>query len=443
MKHQSHITAHRRASVETPQVGHKFATRQARLPSASAKGTEFDNQPGLNSPVVVRLCLASVLVGCTGAFQVFAPGGSAVFVYAPLLLACWLIIIQIISPVALPRERWSELLPLLLLCLGPALSILWSAFPQKTTSDIITLLVFGLLGIVISKYISFDQRLVTTAYTLGILIGLSVAVVFFAPSYGIDIDSRAIAWRGVFSNKNSLGRVAAIELLVCVFLAVRSQSHRRLMWLAGSCLSVVVLINSDSQTALLAALVGLAVVWIMRLRPWTPVLAARIPSVLLAAYFLLSSLIPAVGPIIAGYVSRDPTLTGRTVLWQLSNQFADQKPITGWGFGAVWQVDGGVGQTISRSLTFIPGSAHNGLIDLRLQLGVIGVILLAIGLWILIRQALSSQAALSGPSHSWKVGYLAVLLTMDLAESTFYFGLTWFLAWIFLSGDRKNTRRYS
>lgn len=395
-----------------------------------------------NSPAIVSLCLASVLIGCTGAFQVFAsPGGGGVLVFAPLALACWLIVIQIASPVPFPKERWSELLPLLLLCVGPLLSIMWSDFQQKTATDAITLLVFGLLGISISKYISFDQRLTTTAYTLGMLIGLSVLVVFLAPSYGIDVDSRAVAWRGIFSNKNSLGRVAAIELLVCAFLVVKSTGGRRLFWVAASVLSVVVLINSDSQTAFLAALVGLALVWVVSLRAWSPSLAVRIPTALLATYFLLSSLVPIVGPVVAGFVSRDPTLTGRTVLWALSEQFADQKPIFGWGFGAVWQTDGGIGQTISRSLTFIPGSAHNGLIDLRLQLGFMGLLLLAAGLWILIRQALSTPRELS--RASWKVGYLAVLLTMDLTESTFYFGLTWFLAWIFLGGDRPKARRFS
>lgn len=405
------------------------------------KAIADSDQLGLRSSVIVRLCLASVLVGCTGAFQVFAPGGSAVLVYAPLLLACWLMVIQLVSPVPLPQESLPELLPLLLLCIGPVFSIFWSAFPQKTATDSITLVVFGLLGILISKYMSFDERITTTAHTLGILIVLSLVVALLAPSYGIDVDSRAIAWRGVFSNKNSLGRVAAIELLLCAFLTVRSSGNRRIFWIAGSLLSLSVLVNSDSQTSLLALLVGLAAVWVVRVRHWTPVVAARVAAALLGAYFLLSNLVPAVGPILAGYVSRDPTLTGRTTLWSLSNEFADQKPVTGWGFGTVWQTDGGVGQTISRSLTFVPGSAHNGLIDLRLQLGAIGVVLLTAGFWVLIRQALSTSSVLA--RHSWQVGYLAVLLTMDLTESTFYFGFTWFLTWIFLSGDRTKTRRFT
>lgn len=360
-------------------------------------------------------------------------------VYLPLLFACWLIFVQLISPIKFPREPWSESIPLILLCFGPMLSVFWSSSPQKTMTDSVTLLILGLLAIAASKYLTFDDRLKITGHTLAFLIVLSLLVVYFAPSYGVDVDSRAVAWRGIFSNKNSLGRVAAIELLISAFLATQARGGRKALWVGAFLTSLFVLVNTDSQTALLAALVGLAFVAITRLRPWLRHRASPVATVLVGSYFMLSALIPVVGPLVATYVSRDPTLTGRTILWALSSEFADQKALAGWGFGAVWQIEGGVGQTISRSLTFLPGSAHNGLIDLRLQLGIFGVLLFAIGLWVLLVQALGSST--SSSRNAWRLGYVTLLLTMDLTESTFYFGFTWFLAWIFLSGDRNKTWR--
>ncbi|UYY80859.1 O-antigen ligase family protein [Arthrobacter sp. YA7-1] len=407
----------------------KASTYRARLQTESG-----ERKPG--SPIVVQLSLASVLVGSTGAFQVFAQtGGGATLVYAPLAVACWLIIIQLLSPVHFPKERWAELLPLLILCLAPTLSVLWSSYQQKTVNDAITLVVFGLLGITISKYLNFETRLRTAALVIGGLLVISVLVVALFPTYGIDNDTRSIAWRGIFLNKNSLGRVAAIELLLAAYLFVKGSGFLRIVWLLSILLSVAVILNSDSQTALVAALAGLAVAFILERRRSRRNLASRFATILVASYLVLSNLIPLAGPIVAGYLSRDTTLTGRTFLWSFANQFADQKPIFGWGFGAVWQTPGGVGDAISQQLTFVPGSAHNGLIDLRLQLGLFGICLFASGLWMLIYRTLKSTNATT--QYPWKIGYVVLLLTMDLAESTFFFGLTWFLAWVFLSDYRS------
>lgn len=380
--------------------------------------------------------LASVLVGSTGAFQVFASSGNgALLVYMPLLIACWLIAVQLVSPIEFPKYPWTEILPLALLCLAPILSTLWSAAPQKTITDAATLLILGLLAIAISKYLDFDQRMRIIGQTLAALIVLSLLVVIISPTYGLDVDSRGVAWRGIFSNKNSLGRVAAIELFVSIFLFLRTARVQRMFWLIVALVSLYVLINSGSQTALVAALVGVASVALSSLYKVLPHRAVPVATILIGGYVGLSALVPLIGPRIAGFVSRDPTLTGRTTLWNLANVFADQKPILGWGFGAVWQLDGGVGQTISRSLSFQPGSAHNGIIDLRLQLGIFGVLLFAIGLWVLLLQALGNET--SSYRNSWKLGYMTLFLTMDLTESAFYFGMTWFLGWVLLSGERN------
>ncbi|MEW1823022.1 O-antigen ligase family protein [Arthrobacter sp. NPDC080031] len=441
MQPQSRKSAGRLATIPGSTRGYDTpAIRQQKRRAASSKfdgrSESLSGEPKSSSPIVVHLSLASVLVGCTGAFQVFAQtGGGAILVYAPLTLACWLILIQILSPVRFPKESWHELLPLFVLCLAPTLSVLWSSYQQKTVNDAVTLIVFGLLGITISKYLNFDARLRTAALVLGGLLVISVLVVILAPIYGIDNDTRSIAWRGVFLNKNSLGRVAAIELLLSAYLFIKASGFLRMAWLLSILLSVLVVLNSDSQTALVAALAGLVVALILERRTYRRNLASRFATILVASYILLSNLIPLAGPIIAGYLSRDTTLTGRTFLWTFANQFADQKPILGWGFGAVWQTAGGVGDAISQQLTFVPGSAHNGLIDLRLQLGLLGIGLFALGLWLLVRRMLKSTSAAA--QYPWKIGYVVLILTMDLAESTFYFGLTWFLAWIFLSDYRS------
>ncbi|HKU25969.1 MAG TPA: hypothetical protein VJQ54_10895, partial [Candidatus Sulfotelmatobacter sp.] len=131
-------------------------------------------------PFIVHLSLTCVLVGSSGAFQVFAPtGGGAILVYAPLAVACWLLVIQILSPVPFPKGQWTVLVPLMILCSTPTLSFFWSGFKQKTMTESVTLLVFALLGITISKHLDFESRIRTAAYILGALVIFSVVVALF------------------------------------------------------------------------------------------------------------------------------------------------------------------------------------------------------------------------------------------------------------------------
>lgn len=387
-------------------------------------------------PVVVQLCLASVLVGCTGAFQVFAPGGAgAILVFGPLVLACWLLLIHVLSPVNLPSGRSNEVLPLVLLVMTPGLSILWSTHPAKSLNDALTIFILGILGITVSKFLSFEARLKVIGTVLAVLVLISILVVFVAPSVGIDNDTRADAWRGIFLNKNSLGRVAAIELLVTTILAIRGPAKNRPGWFGIAGISLVTVLNSDSQTALIGVLAALVVLIVTSKSRFRRTAAKKVGTVIIGIYLGFSVLIPVLGPLIATFFTRDPTLTGRTTLWAIAEGFAAQKPLLGWGFGAVWQTEGGIGLVMSQALTFVPGSAHNGLLDLRLQNGLLGVVLVIIALWLLLVRSLSNQSMLQMASA--QIAYVTLLLTMDLTESTLYFGLTWFLMWIFLTADRQ------
>jgi O-antigen ligase len=88
-----------------------------------------------------------------------------------------------------------------------------------------------------------------------------------------------------------------------------------------------------------------------------------------------SILFLGVGSSALSAVGRDPTITGRTEVWEVALRFAGN-PIVGTGFESFW-----LGDRL-RSIWAIywwrPNEAHNGYLEIFLSLGWVGLILLAV-----------------------------------------------------------------
>ena len=72
-------------------------------------------------------------------------------------------------------------------------------------------------------------------------------------------------------------------------------------------------------------------------------------------------------------LGKDPTLTGRTGIWKLVIASAVKRPILGFGYRAFWT--GLQGESAHLALTegWSPTGAHNGFLDVWLNLGLVGL----------------------------------------------------------------------
>ena len=156
-------------------------------------------------------------------------------------------------------------------------------------------------------------------------------------------------------------------------------------------------------------------------------------------YIGVSGAMKVLGPDVAALLSRDVTLTGRLHLWTVSEYYAEQRPLLGWGFGSVWAPDSAVGQMIRSKLSFPATSAHNGMLDIRLQIGWIGFLLLLAGYYLLLNTALGR--ARSRTEYIAVVAIMVLVFSMDLTESTLFFGVMWLIAWVFLAPYGPSTHR--
>ena len=317
--------------------------------------------------------------------------------------------------------------PLVLLTLLTVVSTLWSQSPETTLRRSIALLLSSSFALFI--VVRFDVRSVFNLFAVAFVAFCSVSILAVAvPGVGIVGGGEyAGAWQGLTGNKNTFGRTIAVGVaLLPVAALLRLLGWRRLV-LFLSPIAVVLLLLSRSATSFVTAFASVGVGTILyvglggrlgrvRVRP-----EIGIPFLVIAgvAGFLLvtfgwTAILEALG--------RDPTLTGRTKLWNWAIGINEARQWLGSGFRAFW-IDQ---NTLYFSETFWwgvdadgnrnminhgPGHAHSGYVDTYLELGRLGVTLLALLLTsaiMMLRRRLSHGSDALGLMFSIVLSFLLI-----------------------------------
>jgi len=258
-------------------------------------------------------------------------------------------------------------------------SVLWSDYPLvggkrwfRSLGDVVMVLVI----LTDPQWRDAFRRVLTRIAFL--LLPISLLFIRYYPelgrAYGMDGSQY---WTGVATGKNSLGMISLIFGLACVwsFLhAYDTEEHtgrKRRMIAQGTVIIIALYLLwiSDSKTSLSCfVLVGT----LMGLTTFVP--KTRKPAVLqlmivgiVACCF--SVLFLGIGGGALQAIGRNSSLTGRTDVWKLVLRFA-VNPLVGAGYESFWmghrleeigRLNGGINQ------------AHNGYIEVYLNLGLVGV----------------------------------------------------------------------
>jgi len=259
----------------------------------------------------------------------------------------------------------------------------------------------------------------------------SLVMVFAFPAIGVHQFENAGLWRGLWYEKNQMGAVMVIGATAAA-ACLASPDPRRLLPAISLALSSGLVLATQSKTSLLCLLVGLGLIggfWAMRRGgPVVSVIAIWSAVVLAGAGIWLwdthsVELLEALG--------KDPSLTGRTDIWDALMRKVADRPWTGYGYGAFW---GRIGESVPadwvrKETGWLVPSAHNGWIDLLVQLGWPGAILVG-GLMAVTALIAILRAAGSGAQEGWwALGFLAAFFVLSLSESILmaHQGLPWVL----------------
>jgi O-antigen ligase len=118
-------------------------------------------------------------------------------------------------------------------------------------------------------------------------------------------------------------------------------------------------------------------------------------------------------------LGKDPSLTGRTDIWAAVGDMIKRQPWAGYGFGSFWVgLDGPSGYVWQYAQWKTP-HAHNGFLDILLQIGGIGLFLLMVSLVInLYRTVVLIRRDFSPELTSLAVLFLYIILC-NFSESNF------------------------
>ena len=357
--------------------------------------------------------LTGALIG-----PVFAPDQGE----TPILRLVWLPVYAITAAVMLIRVRriaqaWPAWIALLMLVALAFASKYWSIDPSTTSRRVIAMGLSGCFAVYLGAVfhgVALPRILAIATLVMGVG---SVVMVFAVPSIGVHQDVNAGLWRGLWYEKNQMGIVmVAGATAAAAWLA--AENRIRLVPLATLGLSSLLVLATQSKTSLLCLMLGVGLVaglWAMRkggpafavVCVWCGVVGGTVGAWLWNTQS--AAILTALG--------KDPSLTGRTKIWAALMREVSERPWTGYGYNAFWGPDSIPALYIRRETGWAVPSAHNGWIDLLIQLGWPGAILVGALVFIAALAAILRLGGQGRREGGWSLAYLAVFFLLSLSES--------------------------
>ena len=316
-------------------------------------------------------------------------------------------------------------LPVLFYFFYCGFSVFWSDFPDvafkrwfRALGDVVMVL------IVISdpNWLVALRRLFSRVGF--VVVPLSILFIRYFPQLGRSYTIGGTGtWTGVGTDKNALGMLCLVFGLATIFrfMELRREPpspRRKKMLIAHGAVIIMtlyLLYEAHSATALACFfLAGIPMVltysfgWARR-RGVVHLLIFAMVAVSFTALFL------NIGSGMVEELGRDSTLTGRTNIWRSAFGLV-RNPIIGTGFESFW-----VGprlKAMERLIDQTVNQAHDGYIEVYLNLGWVGVTLLAFILLSAYRRVVRDVSSMS-QAASLRLGYLIVALTYNFTEAGF------------------------
>ena len=317
--------------------------------------------------------------------------------------------------------QWTLGIPLLAIA-----STFWSQFPAYTVRRSIPFAMAGLFGLYLAARYPVRRQLSILRITMLMLATASAVLVLAFPRLGLDYSAGHHAdWQGVFTQKNTCGEI--MVLATAVLLSDWKPSWWRIVSL-GLFLGVLFMTGSRSAWLLEVAVALLSVALFAARRVDAP---TRVVAVLTALAGLPATTLAFFewrAPLLA-WIGRDPTLSGRTLIWQQVWIFITQRPWLGWGYEAFWRGMRGEAFRIDAALNFIVFHAHNGFLEIWLNLGLAGLALFALSYLRAWRHVWPYLRAGEVERVLWPVFVISLVLLYNLDENTLltYNGIFWVL----------------
>ena len=311
------------------------------------------------------------------------------------------------------------------------LSAAWSQYPSTTLMHGgLALAVMTLMAFYFVQRFTPEQQMQSLAILSLIVSISSFAFAALLPQYGLDMTSSHFgALQGIFHQKNSAARTM-IFLLPAIVCWHPRESFARLVRTSALALNLLMIAATQSRTGWLLAFVVLANLTALKIfgrfrrRDATILLSSGLIALAGAAAVLAvdwKNILMSMG--------RDVTLTGRVPLWAAVMESIAKKPLLGWGYAAFWMGMKGESLLVVLKTHWAVPYAHDGFLDVWLQLGFVGLVILVFIYLKAWKDGYSCFWPNRNSAIDWHLTILLLTLLYNLDEGTFIAPneIAWFL----------------
>lgn len=266
-----------------------------------------------------------------------------------------------------------------------------------------------------------------------ILIPLSVLFVKYYSNLGIFYNRYGDrSWVGVTLGKNQLGILSAF---LGVFLVWRILGilHKINLYDAVLLVLIFYLLNgAKSATSNVVFILGVLLcagikIFKNSVGRMKSIIIFFIVLTIVLQLFLISFQNSSISALFFSAIGRDTSFTGRTDLWSALITIGSQTPIFGAGYSSFWS---GHIDSLADQFQFRPNQAHNGYLEVFLNLGIIGLTLIIIVLAQTYKR-LSNSLGRTGPMGGLLFIFLLMIILHNVTEASILVP-TYFLSFFLL-----------
>lgn len=287
------------------------------------------------------------------------------------------------------------------------ISVLWSDVSGETARFAIQLSFSAVIAAFIGMRFTLRQIFVALAVVLFFCILTSALNLTGALHPAYDHRNN---FKGIFISKNALGHRSVLFSVTCVFgmfLIPGLGLVARLLLGFGLAINVFLISISGSATAVglsgVLVLMGFALWLLLAVRGGWALVAAVACIPLAASLFSIVAL--GVDPVSGALqlLGRDPTLTGRTVLWEFAIRHLDDRPLLGYGASGFWNHPALQNQIILLQSQYGDGVGgfHNLPLELLIMLGPFGLLVHTLAMFTTLFRAANRTRTHNDPYAAW------------------------------------------
>jgi exopolysaccharide production protein ExoQ len=313
----------------------------------------------------------------------------------------------------LAKEMWI----LSALALLTIASAIWSQNPSRSFYNG----VFYLIGTLFAFYLVLrfePEEIMSVVKMTGIAVcTLSLLMVIVWPQYAVGSDDRyALFWKGIFIDRTSAAK--ALVFLVSPAFVTNNFSFNPMKALYVLFIGTFVVMAHAVTSLVVLILYVIFMFALHAIRRFE-----RRSALLLCALATPIALAVAIVGFtnwtnILHFVGRDATLTGRTELWAVLIPSALKQSALGYGFYAYWLGLQGESANAIVAAHWFYGYAHNGFLEIVLQLGFVGLSIFAVTLLAAFKNAWTCVGRMSSIGIEWYIGIIFLTVLFNLDEAT-------------------------